>query len=347
MTPLQQFLVDSGGVATFEKFMRWALYDPRHGYYSQRVTNVGRTGDFATSATLSPALGQAITAWANAHRDEAISHNRWHLIEVGPGSGQLAAGILGSLSGLIRRRLTYHLVEISAPLAERQRETLRPAARGFLAPTLRWHTEIASALQEAGGSALIISNELVDAFPCVVLELGPGADGFREVGLRWEEARQGPIEVLLDPSADYSSCVAPLPQEARRIEIHPAWREWLKTWRKDWRCGRMLTIDYGDRAGTLYHRRPRGTLRGFFRQQRIEGPEIYERAGHQDLTADVNFSDLVRWGEELGLTAMPLQTQRDFILRWNPGVDSTDAATAQILDPLGAGRAFKILEQSV
>ena len=347
MTPLQQFLVDSGGVVTFEKFMRWALYEPQHGYYSRRVTNVGRTGDFATSATLSPALGQAITAWAKAHREEAISDNRWHLIEVGPGNGQLAAGILRSLRGWMHRRLTYHLVEISTPLAERQRETLRHAARGLLAPSLHWHTEIAHALQEADGHALIISNELVDAFPCVALELGPGADGFREVGLRWDDARQEPVEILLDPSADYSACVAALPQEARRIEIHSSWREWLEKWRKDWKRGRMLTIDYGDRAGTLYHRRPRGTLRGFFRQQRIDGPEIYERAGHQDLTADVNFSDLVRWGEELGLTAAPLQTQRDFILHWNPGVESTDAATAQILDPLGAGRAFKVLEQFV
>lgn len=346
MTPLHQFIADAGGTVPFETFMRWALYDPQHGYYSRRVTNVGRTGDFATSATLSPALANAIAAWAKTYRAEITSGKRWHLIEVGPGGGQLAAGILGALRGWQGRHLTYHLVEISASLAQRQHEMLRESARGLLAPTLRWHSEIRSALREASGSALIISNELVDAFPCVVLELGPGVDGFREVGLRWDDAREQPAEVLLEPSADFSACVAALAPEAKRVELHPAWRGWLETWRKDWERGRMLTIDYGDHAATLYHRRPRGTLRGFFRQQRIEGPEIYERAGQQDLTADVNFSDLIRWGDGLGLSAGPLQTLRDFILRWHPGVETTDAATSQILDPLGAGRAFKVLEQS-
>ena len=38
----------------------------------------------------------------------------------------------------------------------------------------------------------------------------------------------------------------------------------------------------------------------------------------QDLTADVNFSDLVRWGEELGFQTLSLETQRDFLLRWQP-----------------------------
>lgn len=346
MTPLQKFLLDAGGAVTFEKFMRWALYDPQHGYYSRRIANVGRIGDFATSATLSPALAQAIAGWAKSHRDEVTSGKRWHLIEVGPGAGQLAAGILGALRGWQGRHLTYHLVEISPPLVERQHETLREAARGLLAPTLRWHADMASALREADGSALIVSNELVDAFPCVVLELGPGADGFREVGLRWDDARQQPLECLLDPADDYSAWIAGLSPDAKRVELHPAWRAWMETWRKDWRGGRMLTIDYGDQTERMYHRRPRGTLRGFFRQQRIEGPEIYERAGHQDLTADVNFSNLIEWGRELGLAPAPLQTQRDFILRWNAGVDSTDAANAQILDPLGAGRAFKVLEQS-
>jgi SAM-dependent MidA family methyltransferase len=86
-------------------------------------------------------------------------------------------------------------------------------------------------------------------------------------------------------------------------------------------------------------------LRGYFRQQRVEGAEIYERAGHQDLTADVNFTDLIRWGEALGLETSPVLTQRDFVLNWNPNVDLRDAATAQLLDPEGAGQAFKVLEQ--
>jgi SAM-dependent MidA family methyltransferase len=63
----------------------------------------------------------------------------------------------------------------------------------------------------------------------------------------------------------------------------------------------MLTIDYGaNSAEEIYDRRPGGTMRAYHRQQRIEGGGIYARFGRQDLTSDVNFADLVRWGEALG-----------------------------------------------
>jgi SAM-dependent MidA family methyltransferase len=349
MTALQQFLTDAGGPVTVEAFMRWALYDPKHGYYARRIADVGRTGDFSTSATLSPALAQALAAWSKSHREEINRGGRWHLIEVGPGNGVVAAEILRSLGGWTRRRLTYHLVETSVPLAERQRESLREWGGGPFSPTLRWHTDLETALREADGAALIISNELVDAFPCAVFVRSASSELWREVGVCWDATHNRATETLIDLSttraAEVRASTQSLPLEIARVEIHFAFRDWLRSWRPLWKVGRMLTIDYGGPIEKLYHRRPRGTLRGYFRQQRIEGEEIYERAGHQDLTADVNFTDLIRWGEAESLRAQPLQTQRDFLMQWNALPKVTDAATAHLLDPLGAGAAFKVLEQ--
>ena len=176
------------------------------------------------------------------------------------------------------------------------------------------------------------------------------AHDWREIGVRWDETQQRAVEVeieLSDPrAAQIAGSTALVPTNTRRIEIHLAYRDWQRDWRPAWTRGRMLTIDYGDTFDRLYHRRPRGTLRGYFRQQRVEGAEIYERAGNQDLTADVNFTDLMRWGEALGLRAAPLQTQREFILHWNPREAATDAAAAHLLDADGAGDAFKVLEQA-
>ena len=350
MTPLQQYLTDAGGVVTVEAFMRWALYDPQTGYYSRRIADVGRSGDFSTSATLSPALAQAIAAWAKSHREEVIQDGRWHLIEVGPGNGAVAAEILRSLGGWTRRRLTYHLIETSIPLAERQREKLGEWGGGPFSPTLRWHSDLESALREADGAALIVSNELVDAFPCAVFARDTTSELWREVSIHLDATRQRATETLVDLSseraAEVQSATHSLPRSVARIEIHLSFRDWLRGWRPLWKKGRMLTIDYGGTIATLYHRRPRGTLRGYFRQQRIEGEEIYERPGHQDLTADVNFTDLIRWGEAESLAAQPLQTQRDFLMKWNALPRVTDAATAHLLDPIGAGAAFKVLEQT-
>ena len=86
----------------------------------------------------------------------------------------------------------------------------------------------------------------------------------------------------------------------------------------------MLTIDYGDTADQLYHRRPQGTLRGYHQHQALAGLEIYRDPGHCDLTADVNFSDLIHWGEAAGVPTVSLETQAVFLSQYGQvrsGVD--------------------------
>jgi SAM-dependent MidA family methyltransferase len=99
----------------------------------------------------------------------------------------------------------------------------------------------------------------------------------------------------------------------------------------------MLTIDYGSENGDLYHRRPHGTLRGYFLQQRLEGRALYQYPGRRDLTADVDFRDLAAWAK--GETRF--QSQREFLL---PHVDPQNPADAALLDPSGAGDAFRVWE---
>ena len=104
----------------------------------------------------------------------------------------------------------------------------------------------------------------------------------------------------------------------------------------------MLTIDYGDTADLLYYRRPQGTVRGYQRHKRLEGLSIYRDPGHADLTADVNFTDLMHWGVEDGLTTRWLGSQREFLQRCQAIRSPTDERLA---DPAGAGGAFQCLIQ--
>jgi SAM-dependent MidA family methyltransferase len=59
-------------------------------------------------------------------------------------------------------------------------------------------------------------------------------------------------------------------------------------------------MDYGDRSKTLYHRRPAGSLRGYAVQLHLAGNEAFQNPGCCDITADVNFTDLEKWGTDLG-----------------------------------------------
>ena len=100
---------------------------------------------------------------------------------------------------------------------------------------------------------------------------------------------------------DVSSALAMKCATGQRVEAFQSYRNWLTTVDRHLHRGALLTIDYGGSPTEIYHRKPGGTMRAYFRHQRIEGKEIYLRPGRQDLTADVNFVDLQEWGEQLGL----------------------------------------------
>ncbi len=62
---------------------------------------------------------------------------------------------------------------------------------------------------------------------------------------------------------------------------------------------------------------------GYQKHQAIE--DVLADPGNRDLTAHVNFTALVKRGEELGLTASPLMTQMRFLMELGEK-DNFDAA---------------------
>jgi SAM-dependent MidA family methyltransferase len=322
---------------TVETFMTRALYDAEAGYYTRHIRTVGRHGDFATAATLSETLGRALGRWVVDRRKR---HEVAAVIEVGGGTGSLALAVLRGIAFWRRWNLNYHMVEISPPLRRQQEKNLR-------GHRVCWHETMESALAACAGQAVIFSNELVDAFPCRQLEWRGG--DWKEVA--WdprtsaESGANGPREILQDLPASFDRNAHAWLQEGhgwregQRVEIHPRYRQWLRSWMPHWARGTMLTIDYGAPA----HPRPRfpltGTLRGYFQQHRIEGEELYRRVGRQDLTADVCFTDLKAWGEDAGLLTRHLSTQAAWLAEWGPGILDRQSADHD------AGGAFWVLEQ--
>ena len=102
----------------------------------------------------------------------------------------------------------------------------------------------------------------------------------------------------------------------------------------------MLSIDYGDEFPDLYGRRPNGTVRAYFAQNRFEQMhEILARPGHQDITSDIDFTDIRKRMLIDGLKEINYQTQAEFIAENDIKSSSGDPST----NPHGAGEAFKVL----
>jgi SAM-dependent MidA family methyltransferase len=330
---LAEIATNEGGRLRFDRFMELALLHPVHGYYTRRIRGIGKSGDFSTSPTLSPTLGQAVFHWLIAEAKH-LGFDPLIIIEPGVGTGALAKVILSQMRPW--NRVRYFGIDLRPESAILDKSLSR--RRRF-----RLLGSMEAALQEAQGKAIIISNEFVDAFPCrrlVRLESGWADIYLRYDDDQWrQELSPAPVSVACS-ALDAGFAVG------QTIEVHESFHEWLAAVSAQLDTGAILTIDYGGQPEEIYYRRPDGTVRGYFRQERIEGADILRRAGYQDLTTDVNFVDLQAWGESLALKTVDYLTQREFVARWNPNaLKRGDAAGLFTLDQQGAGTAFKVLHQ--
>ena len=105
------------------------------------------------------------------------------------------------------------------------------------------------------------------------------------------------------------------------MELHPGQQaevnlnapKWLAFAAKALRSGFIMTIDYGYPAAELYaSRRKLGTLLCYNRHQVEENP--YLRLGLQDITTHVDFTTLMKCGEEQGLQNVWFGEQYRFLL---------------------------------
>lgn len=311
----------------FDAFMKHALHDPEGGYYSRNIKTVGSSGDFSTTPTLSTVLGKAIAK--SAVDWSKLNKTPLNLIEIGGGDGSLADSIIKSIPFMKSWRLQYHIVDSSPPLVENQQQ--RNISKKIL-----WHNNINAALNACKGIAFIFSNELVDAFPVRI---------FKKSATHWNEL------YLHNDQEHFCPCADSIPNSSaltvadhkigQKVEVHESYREWLQEWLPSWKVGQLLTIDYGDTHPQLYYRKPEGTLRAYSHHQLITGKAVYQHSGKMDITADVNFTDLIDWGKQDGLETNYFITQRNFLM---PHV-SNSPEDQFLIHPDGAGVAFKILLQ--
>jgi SAM-dependent MidA family methyltransferase len=330
---LAEIAKSEGERLRFDRFMELALFHPVHGYYTRRIRGIGRSGDFSTSTTLSPALGKAVFRWLMAEA-KFLGLNPLIIIEPGVGTGALAKVILSQMPPWSRAR--YFGVDLRPDSAILDK-SLSQQRRFYLFDSIK------TALQEANGKAIVVSNEFVDAFPCrrlIRLESGWTDTYLHYDGDQWRQ-EFSPAPISFSGSALEAGFAL-----GQTIEVHESFREWLESVSAKLDVGAILTIDYGGRPEEIYYRRPDGTVRGYFQQQRIEGADIFRRAGYQDITADVNFVDLQAWGDSVALKTVDYLTQREFVGRWNPGgLTQANAAAEFTLNEQGAGTAFKVLHQ--
>jgi SAM-dependent MidA family methyltransferase len=297
----------AGGWITFARYMEQALYAPGLGYYAAGATKFGAAGDFVTAPEMTPLYARALAVQVAAIL--AVAPGR-EIVELGAGSGRLAADLLVALAARGASPARYAILEPSPELRERQRATIARDA----APELR-HVAWLDALPPAIDGA-IIANEVLDAVPVhlvarqggVLRERGvvaaTGADG--TAAFAWAErpadARLAALAAARFPeSGDYLS------------EINPAAEALVQSVGRRLRAGAALLIDYGFPAAEYYHpQRASGTVMCHYRHRAHDDPFVWP--GLTDITAHVDFSAIAAAGARAGLRVAGFVPQAQFLL---------------------------------
>jgi SAM-dependent MidA family methyltransferase len=292
--------------------MDWCLYHPEYGYYQSEGVTIGKQGDYYTSPSVSPLFGHLI-AKQLFQMAEILGGEAFDVVEMGGGRGFLCEDILDwakKNSPAFSRQLRYHLVETSAPFSKEQRKRLSEKEREG---RVFWIDPKKFERGEVQMEGCFLSNELVDAFPVhrVIFDQGE----LKEI---YVTHRNGRFEEqwgkLSDPRiVSYFRSMDIALQEGQRAEVNLSALEWMESVARCLQRGFVLTIDYGYLAHELYSPvRREGTLLCYFQHQASENP--YERLGEQDITSHVNFTGLIRKGEEVGLRFTGLVPQYRFLI---------------------------------
>ena len=292
---------DAGGWIPFSRFMEAALYAPGLGYYAAGAMKFGAAGDFVTAPEMTPLFGRTL-AHAIA---PVLAQTGGEVLELGAGSGRLAADVLGELERLGALPARYCILEVSADLRQRQQETIaREPSR------LRERVHWLDALPEHF-SGVILGNEVLDALPVELVhwtEAGPQVRGVAHEGetLAWRERPIG------DPVLRARAEALDLPP-GYVSEINLAADALVASLGNCLGRGLILMIDYGFSESEYFHpQRHMGTLRAHYRHHALDDP--FYLPGLCDLTAHVDFSAVAQAGMAAGLELAGYTSQASFLL---------------------------------
>jgi len=301
----------AGGWLSFADYMDMALHLPGLGYYTGGSHKFGKEGDFVTAPELTPLFGQALARQvAQVLGAVPPAPTLPRVLEVGAGSGKLAADLLLALEALDALPARYEILELSGELRARQRQAIE-AAVPHLAARVVWLDELPEKL-----SGCVIANELLDALP--VHAVAWREDGFKERGVTlhgecfgWAEER--PAQGAL------AEAMATLPVEAQfESEVGLAARAWVTEWGRRLGRGALLLVDYGLPRHELYHPlRSHGTLRCHYRQRMHEDPFWWP--GLSDITTHVDFTAVAEAGFDAGLDVLGYTNQATFLINCGIG----------------------------
>ena len=286
--------------------MEFALYAPGLGYYSAGAHKLGVGGDFTTAPEISRLFGFCVARQCAEVLSTATGGS---ILEIGAGSGRLAADVLARLEILGQLPAHYWILDISADLRERQRRHLEQCVPHLL-ERVRWLDQP----PEAPFDGVILANEVLDALP--VARFRWCSDRVEELGVVLENGHfawsaRPASRAVVDVCGRLAKAGGSW-DDGYESEYSPRLTAWTQSVTASLRTGAALWFDYGlPRSQYYFPQRHEGTLLCHFRQRAHGDPFLHP--GLQDITAWVDFTLLAEASRAAGFQLAGFTTQAYFL----------------------------------
>lgn len=291
-----------------------------------------------------------------AHRiasyiDELQLTTPLELIEIGSNSGHLACDILDTLRDSFPehyQRISYTICEHLETMQQVQRQTL-----GEHSEKLSFHRSLTD-LKIPFANGIILSNELIDAFPVKILTMR-GGNWLEKVIDNTPDGFEFTLKPISSPAAAKFSESLPDHPDDYTTEFRPGLDAFTSACANVIEAGLVITIDYGHNHSSYYSpERATGTLQTFHQHTKTDNP--LEHLGEQDITAHVDFTQLAESFERANLEPSYFNSQTRYLTQhasnWFQQIESSGQAPPSRLirqfqtltHPAMMGRQFHVLE---
>ena len=313
---------DASGFVPFDRFMDIALYAEGVGFYARAGPTLGPRGDFYTAAHVHPLFARSIGRRLTQVREALGDERPFSVVEVGPGDGTLAEGVIRALGPATKSGgpIDYVLLERSVPCARSRSSAPAPLVRR---PGSR--SGPARVSQRTARSPVPFSP--TKSWTPAARRLRWTGSAWLELGARWEGDRLVPAETTLTRPLS-GMPLTPVPPPDTVVEVSPAAEAIVREVADHMARGLFVLLDYGMEETELWSAHPSGTLAAVRRHHSVNDP--FGAPGSTDLSVFVNFTRIREACTAAGLVQLEFGRQAEALGRWGfPALLETELRAAR------------------
>ena len=338
---IKKLLIDKikkNGSINLGEFIQICQFE-NDGYYLKNDP-IGGSNDFITSPEISQMFGEVFTIFLINYWEKKIKTN-FNLVELGPGKGTLLKDILrtSSINQKFINSMNLTLIEKNKSLIETQKNIVN-------FEKISWSMEFD--ITNKNIPSIIYSNEFFDCFPVRQFHK---KEKWYEKYVDYNEVEQN--FTFVSQRVEESKILKSLEkfEHVKVAEIAHSREQYFKLVCKfiKQHKGVFVTIDYGYKNPPNYL-----SLQTIYHHKKTH---LFENIGNQDITAHVNFNELIFIANEYNLKIDTFSTQRGFLIscgirermknlqknKSEETIRDLNSAYDRLLDKSQMGEIFKVL----